>query len=926
MLKRILDRKNPYKHRTKSSCMLRFFIIVIVTLLSFGTLHIQAQRLHHVQGDVIVQLNPGKDVRDLINTHQRYRGGSTDLKLVQLLSKPLNIWLLHFDWTIIHDRNFLYQLQKDPIVIGAQFNHFAELRSTTPNDDFFERQWHFFNTGQSGGGNGNIDLDIDLAWDVTTGGLTPEGDTIVVCVIDNGQDLSHEDFGDNLWINHAEIPNNGIDDDNNGYLDDYRGWHTGKDNDEIDDENDHGTPVAGIIGAKGNNGIGVSGVNWDVKIMTVTAGLLIDGAFDEAQLIQAYNYALVQRKKYNETQGQEGAFVVAVNSSFGIGRRKAADFPVWCGLFEELGVEGILSPVAADDRGGSYDVEILGDIPTVCQSDFVVAVTNADNSGALTNRAAFGNISVDLAAFGESIWTTDSGNSYSTFSGTSASTPLVAGAIALLYSAPCESLITLAKADPPVAAQLVKQYLLEGVVPNATLDGKSVSGGYLNINNSMERLLADCADCIASTSYNVSAIDDQSALLEWNTNPTIKQTNLRWKSMNDSEWNVIEDASAPFQLEGLIPCTDYEFQLRDSCESMVFEYDDSFVFQTLGCCAAPSQVTFGIIEEDLALVQWPDEFGAEAYDFRYRKMGSEDWINRTTFGNSFGLTGLDTCTTYQIQIAISCDGTTNFTDLSQIFMFTTLGCGSCLEADYCVPARIDASEEWIAMVKVNDFENRSESDNGYGDYTELSLALEQGRTHDFAIQPGFAGSVNRNRYTQIWIDLDQNGSFTSNELLYESENATNDLTTASIEIPDGIQLGKTRLRVSMLIQSGIGACSFATDQFGEFEDYCIDIITNETTNTNNTQIQDILFQVNPNPVLYGEVILNTQFPQAIREYSLDWLTADGKLVQSMNFKNHPANNIQTKRLDVSSLEQGIYFLRFQSVESRTLVQKVIIVK
>lgn len=901
--------------------MPRYLFLLFFLLWSLVE-QVSAQRLSYVQGDLIVQLSPGKDIRNFIKSHERFDGYPTQLQIGELLSKPLNIWLLRFDESTVPYRRFIYQIQKDFRTQAVQLNHFVELRSTIPDDAFFDRQWYHLNDGQEGTQPG-IDMDLDLAWDVTTGGLTPDGDTIVVCIIDNGQDLSHQDFADNLWVNNHEIPNNGIDDDNNGFVDDYRGWHTGFDNDNIDDANWHGTPVSGIVGAKGNNGLGVAGINWDVKLMIVTAGFF-GQSFDEAQLIKAYNYGLIQRDLYNRTNGERGAFVVATNSSFGIARRNPVDFPVWCNLFDELGAAGILGPSATADI--SIDVELEGDIPTACSSDFVIGVTNVGLDGELSDRAGFGAQSIDLGAFGESIWTTDDDNSYDFFSGTSASTPMVSGAIALLYSAPCESLIGLAKADPAAAALLVKQYILEGVVPNATLAGKTVSGGYLNINNSMNLLLANCADCIPSTSVELSELDDQSATVSWNTNPTILKTDFRWKAADETEWNLIENATSPLLIGDLTPCTEYEFQLKDSCESIALGYTESTNFQTLGCCSAPSSITLGIVDTDLALINWPEEFGALAYEFSYRKFGEADWTSRVTLNNNIGLPRLDTCTTYQIQIAIACERIEVFTDTSEIFMFSTLGCGSCLEAEYCVPARINASEEWIAMVKVNDFENRSASDNGYGDFTGLDLELERGREHTFQIEPGFLNGINRANYLQIWIDLDQNGSFTSSELLFEPDNPTSDVTIASVNIPDGIKLGKTRMRISMLLQSGIGPCTFSSNQVGEFEDYCISIVEKQTTSIEPNSSQINRFEVYPNPTFPDELSINSQFQQIIKDYSLDLLDSQGKMVFQKTFNNHPANILQTKKLDISQLQQGVYWLRFRAEGFQTLVSKVIVIK
>jgi len=148
-------------------------------------------------------------------------------------------------------------------ILYAEPNYRITLLSTFPNDPGFNEQWGLHSTGQGGG---TVDADIDgpEAWDIHTG-----SSNIIVAVLDTGIDRSHPDLSANMWVNASEIPNNGIDDDGNGYVDDVYGYDFGNDDNDPTDYRWHGTHCAGIVGAVGNNSQGVAGVCWDVAIMNV---------------------------------------------------------------------------------------------------------------------------------------------------------------------------------------------------------------------------------------------------------------------------------------------------------------------------------------------------------------------------------------------------------------------------------------------------------------------------------------------------------------------------------------------------------------------------------------------------------------------------------------------------------------------------------
>ncbi len=388
-----------------------------------------------------------------------------EIKKNKKLSPYSNIYLLTFDEFA---PDLLNELKRHPEIIVAQHNHRVHRRSgNIPNDPVFTQQW-----------NHEIIQACD-AWDLTTGGLSTEGDTIVVAVIDTGCDVLHEDLEQNIWKNHKEIPNDGIDNDGNGYVDDFLGWNFDTENDDhpIDV---HGTEVVGIIGAKGNNGVGVSGVNWTIKTM------VLSNAMTEDEIVSAYLYAYNMRKRYNETGGSEGAFVVATNASFGINNARPDDFPIWCAVYDTLGQEGVLSVAATTNM--DVNVEVIGDIPARCTSPYLITVTNTDENDQKELQSGWGKVSVDLGAPGSSAYTTKPANSYGTAGGTSSSAPHVTGAIGLLYSVPNSIFMSKVKAAPEEMALTVKYAILQGVEPNADLLNRTTTGGRLNLYNSLKLL------------------------------------------------------------------------------------------------------------------------------------------------------------------------------------------------------------------------------------------------------------------------------------------------------------------------------------------------------------------------------------------------------------------------------------------------------
>lgn len=446
-----------------------FFIEILtaVVILLFTQI-VTAQKQDHVPGDVIVMLKKNADPSEVMRQFTSFEGQSTHMLVQRELSRRMNIWLLHYDNSAIDENKLLSAIRSNDLVTLSQFNHYIQSR-IVPDDEFFGEQWNMLNIGQTGGTSGS-DIRATSAWDLTTGGLTASGDTIVIAIDDDGFDLNHEDL--NYWKNYHEIPNNNIDDDSNGYIDDYDGWNAIDNNGTIITSY-HGTHVSGIAGAIGNNSKGVAGVNWHVKIMPV-----VGNSSTEAVAVAGYAYILDMRILYDESGGQQGAYVVAANSSWGVDFGQPSNFPIWCAEYDSMGHHGILN-TAATSNSSNVDVDAQGDMPTACGSDYLITVTSTNNND--QRQGAYGLTTIDLGAPGSSVWSTLPGNTYGPKSGTSMASPHVAGAVGLICSLPCPELSADLKNDPSGTALRIKNFILQGVDQVTDLIGKTVSGGRLNV-------------------------------------------------------------------------------------------------------------------------------------------------------------------------------------------------------------------------------------------------------------------------------------------------------------------------------------------------------------------------------------------------------------------------------------------------------------
>lgn len=428
-----------------------------------------------------------QDTEDII---VRYKEGMTptlskidpsnEVIAVRSIFEDLNLYV----FTLRSDKKkaaIINNLQGSPNVLYAHPSMVLRNRQV-PNDPDYPAQWSLPKIG------------MEEVWDITTGGLNHIGKDIVIAVLDDGYQMDHPELNNVIWSNDEEIADNGIDDDNNGYVDDFFGLNARTLNDDHEVFS-HGTSVLGIIGATSNDERTMAGINWNAKMM-----LLSSGRQDEYRipdLVASYNYIYKQRKLYNETNGVQGAYVVATNYSGGVDNAFPSDFPELCEIYEMLGSVGIIN-VGAAPNNGDTDIDVEGDLPGTCPSNFLIITTNTDQLDRKVQGAGQGTTGVDLGAPGDEIFTIKINSATDpSFFGTSASAPHIAGVISLMYHLTCEETYNESISNPSSVALRIKNLLLENVSPSPDLMDKTATGGRLDALAAIlavEETIGDCCE------------------------------------------------------------------------------------------------------------------------------------------------------------------------------------------------------------------------------------------------------------------------------------------------------------------------------------------------------------------------------------------------------------------------------------------------
>ncbi len=355
------------------------------------------------------------------------------------------------------------KLSKIDTVDYIEANTLAYFDTKIPNDPRFKELYALHNTGQHDEDHPDVDIGAAEAWDITTGSRN-----VLIAVIDSGIDYSHPDIAPNYWNNPGETGldaqgrdkrSNEVDDDHNGFIDDWRGWNFAAGNNNPMDSNGHGTHCAGTIGAKGNNNIGVVGVNWDVSLVALRIASDKEKAIPVSKTISAIEYAT-----------SIGA--VATNNSYGSRAFSRTEFAA----IEAAGKKGILLVASAGNN--LEDDDELPHYPASYQLNNVISVAAVDPDDSLADYSSWGIKTVHVAAPGSFIISTTPKNTYSDFSGTSMSTPHVTGSVALIKSV-----------FPNLSGFEIRSRLFNTVTKTPALEGKIMTGGRINVYRALSQKL-----------------------------------------------------------------------------------------------------------------------------------------------------------------------------------------------------------------------------------------------------------------------------------------------------------------------------------------------------------------------------------------------------------------------------------------------------
>jgi len=806
------------------------------------------------------------------------------------------------------------------------------------NDPRYDEQWHYHNTGQTGGTE-DADIDLPEAWEVETG-----NSEVIVAIEDQGVDYDHPDLKGNMWVNEGETPGNGVDDDNNGYVDDYYGYNFGDDQGSIS-PGDHGSHTGGTVAAETNNGTGVAGIaggtgNDDgVRIMSVQVfGNSGNGGFAEG-----FTYAADMGAHVSQNSWGGGGESQSIND--------AIDYFIANGGSSGSPMEGGVVVIAA---GNSNESSGASTWPAQYESAIAVAATNHNDK-----KASYSNYGtwVDISAPGgetypttqEGVLSTNNGG-YQFMQGTSMACPHVSGVAALIVS----------KFAGNITSSEVRSKLIDNTDPiddlNPNYSGQLGSGrlnayaaltggsdqpgttfctskgndasyewisevtvgsftnssdgaGYTDFTNKTVELTAGQSyDITLTPGFSDSSYDEYWKIwIDYNNDTTFSSDELVYDAGSLSNSAVSGTINVPSDVSGvkrMRVSMKYNGE-QTPCETFDYgEVEDYNVNITSGSTdteapTAPSNLASSNITESSVDLTWDassDNVGVDHYT-----VYQDGNAIGTTSNTSYSVTGLSAETTYTFTVKAE-DAAGNVSPASNAIDVTT----NESTVSYCSSNGQNTNYEWIDLVELGSISNSTSADGGYADYTNLSTDLTTGSNVTMYVSAGFASS-SYTEYWHVWIDFDHNGTFDSDEEVVSGSSSSADKLEASFDIPNGATTGQTRMRVTMKYNGAASPCE--SFDYGEVEDYTVNITENTsnyylTDEDNATKLKNADaktgIKVYPNP---AEENITLEIKAGKRNTTVSIYSTNGSLVKTvpMNSSKQPIN--------ISELPSGTYILK-----------------
>src|SRR4030042_6641530 len=494
----------------------------------------QMEKGKYRDGELLVKFKSGVVKTSALKLHQTIRASvAKSFKIVpnlDLVKLPKGLSV----------KDAVMQYMSDPNVDYAEPNY---IRHVLSNDTYFSNQWALSNTGQYAGGTLDADIDAPEAWGISTG-----SPNITIAVLDSGIDYNHQDLVGNIWQNPGETDClDGLDGDViNGYPDDCKGWNFVDGNNDPMDDLGHGTHVAGIIGAVGNNGTGVAGVMWNVKLMALKF-LDSEGYGTVSDEVEGIDYAV-----------ENGAKII--NASFGGLTYSSSEYQA----IERANTAGVLF-VASAGNGGDDGIGDNNDLTPHYPSSYnlsnIIAVAATDQNDIRVPFSNYGLTSVHVAAPGVYVistvpnwWSEYQGYGVlELFDGTSMAAPHVSGLAGLLYS----------YYDSVHNTQFnysqIRTAILWSVDVLPTLSGWIQTGGRINAYRAISFLRIP-------TNLTATAASTTRISLSWSDNASYEKGYKVERKISGGSWTVLPDTlpngSSSFTDSGLTPNTAYTYRIK----------------------------------------------------------------------------------------------------------------------------------------------------------------------------------------------------------------------------------------------------------------------------------------------------------------------------------------------------------------------------